>query len=141
MLDAPTRLRLARAAFPDLSVELDEHRFTVDLLRAGRWVDPLLLVGADQLVDFPTWKEPDAVLDLARLAVATRPGYPRERLESVLAGLSRPDRVLLFEIEPVPISSSEVRASAARREPIGALVPEPVARLIDELGLYRQESR
>ena len=137
MLDAPTRLRLARAAFPDLSVELDEHRFTVDLLRAGRWVDPLLLVGADQLVDFPTWKEPDAVLELARLAVATRPGYPRERLDGVRARLDEPERVVFFPIPQLPISSTEIRERVRRGEPIDHVVPPAVAREIEVAGLYR----
>jgi len=71
---AETRLELGRAAFPNRNVELDHHARTVDMLRAGRWDDPVFLVGADEYLDFPTWKEPDEVLRLAKLGVATRPG-------------------------------------------------------------------
>ncbi len=136
-LDAETRLRLVRAAFPDDRVELDEHERTVDTLRAGHWDDPLFLIGADEFADFLTWKDPEGVLAQARLAVATRPGYPRERLDHVLERLSQPERVLFFEIDPLPISSREIRDRVARGEEIRDLVPAAVADLIAELGLYR----
>jgi nicotinate-nucleotide adenylyltransferase len=136
-LDAKTRLRLAQAAFPDYQVEADPHERTVDLLRVGRWHEPLFLIGADQFADFLTWKDPDGVLALARMGVATRPGYPRERLDGVLQQLSRPDRVELFEIAPVEISSREIRDRVSRGESIAGLVPPAVAELIESLGLYR----
>jgi nicotinate-nucleotide adenylyltransferase len=136
-LDAATRLKLARAAFPDCQVEPDPYERTVELLRAGRWSEPLFLIGADQFADFPTWKDPEGVLELARIGVATRPGFPSERLDAVLQKLSRPDRVVRFEIEPVPISSREIRDRVSRGESIDGLVPTPVAELIESLGLYR----
>jgi nicotinate-nucleotide adenylyltransferase len=138
-LPAETRLALARAAFPDDEVRLDPYPRTIDLLRAESFEDPLFVVGADQFCDFLSWKEPDAVLDLARLAVATRPGFPRERLEAVLAGLARPDRVLFFEIEPNPAASREIRARAAAGEPLDGLVPPAVADLVAREGLYVRE--
>ena len=109
---ADVRLRLTRAAFPDDDVLLDEYARTVDTLRAHPdWQDTIVLIGADQFCDFPTWKEPDEVLRLTRLGVATRPGFPAERLEHVLAGLEQPERVLFFEIEPIPVSSRGLRAT------------------------------
>ena len=136
-LDAETRLKLARAAFPDYSVEPDPYERTVDMLRARRWAEPLFLIGADQFADFLTWKDPEGVLALSRIGVATRPGFPAERLDSVLQRLSRPDRVELFEIEPVPISSQEIRDRVGRGESIDGLVPPAVAELIEALRLYR----
>ncbi|HXY84132.1 MAG TPA: nicotinate-nicotinamide nucleotide adenylyltransferase [Gaiellaceae bacterium] len=136
-LDAAMRLRLARAAFPDDDVRSDEHERTVDTLRTGDWDEPLFLIGADQFCDFLEWRDPEGVLERARLGVATRPGYPRERLEAVLERLSRPDRVVVFDIDPMTVSSREVRERVARGEPIGDLVPAAVAALIEELGLYR----
>jgi nicotinate-nucleotide adenylyltransferase len=136
-LDAGTRLELVRAAFPDDAVEREEHERTVDTLRHGYWTDPVFLIGADEFCDFLTWKDPEGVLDRARLAVATRPGYPRERLDNVLEQLSRPERVLFFEIEPLPISSREIRERVARGEDVSHLVPPAVADLISKLGLYR----
>jgi nicotinate-nucleotide adenylyltransferase len=136
-LDAATRLELTRAAFPDRDVELDPHARTVDMLAAGRWRDPLFVIGADEFCDFPTWKDPEGVMARARLAVATRPGYPRERLQAVLDQLSQPERIRFFEIEPLPISSEDIRERVAHGRPIDGLVPPAVAELIDARGLYR----
>ena len=139
-LDAETRLRLARLAFPTEDVRRDEHPRTVDLLRAGRWEDPLFVVGADEFCDFLSWKEPGAVLDLARLAVATRPGFPRGRVDAVLHELARPDRVEFFAIDDVDVSSSELRARLVRGEDIRGFVPASVAAEIERVRLYRPQS-
>jgi nicotinate-nucleotide adenylyltransferase len=135
-LPADVRLELARAAFPDDDVRLDPHPRTVDLLRTERFDDPIFLVGADQFIDFLTWKEPEAVLELTRLGVATRPGFDPGLLDVVLRSLDRPGRVLFFEIEPTPVASREIRILAAEGEPLRGLVPPAVERLIRERGLY-----
>ena len=135
---ASNRYALARAAFPDEEIELDPHPRTVDMLRERRFDDPIFLIGADQVADFLSWKDPDGVLELAQLGVATRPGYPRERLDRVLSELARPDRVSFFEIEPVDVSSREIRDRVARGKPIDGLVAPAVAAEIERLGLYRR---
>jgi nicotinate-nucleotide adenylyltransferase len=138
---AAVRLRLARAAFPDDDVQLDEHARTVDTLRAHpEWDDPVFLIGADEFCDFGAWTEPDEVLRLTRLGVATRPGFPRARLEGVLEQLAEPDRVLFFEIEPTPVSSRELRARLAAGEDVGAEVPSAVGAIIRAEGLYLTSS-
>jgi nicotinate-nucleotide adenylyltransferase len=135
-LPAETRLELANAAFPDDDVRLDPYPRTLDLLRAESFDDPLFIIGADQFSDFLSWKDPDAVLERARLAVATRPGYPRERLDAVLEELDQPERVVFFDIEPNPAASREIRALAEAGAPLGGLVPDAVEKLIQERGLY-----
>jgi len=107
------------------------------MLKAGRWRDPIFLIGADEFSDFPAWKDPEGVLARARLAIATRPGYPRDRLEAVLEQLSRPERVQFFEIEPLAISSKDIRERVTRGESIEGIVPPAVAELIAARGLYR----
>ncbi|HET8606005.1 MAG TPA: nicotinate-nicotinamide nucleotide adenylyltransferase [Gaiellaceae bacterium] len=136
--DAETRLALARAAFPGCEIETEESTTDVTVRDAeARFGEVVFLIGADQFVDFPTWHDPDAVLGHARLAVATRPGYARERLQETLARVSRPERVLFFEIPALAISSRDIRARVARGEPVGELVPPAVAELIRARGLYR----
>jgi nicotinate-nucleotide adenylyltransferase len=135
-LDADTRLALAQAAFPDARVELDPYERTVDLLKERTWENPLFLVGADQFVEFLTWKDPEGVLERTRIGVATRPGHPREQLEAVKRQLARGDQVEFFELDPVPISSRQIRESVARGQEIDELVPPAVAALIASLGLY-----
>jgi nicotinate-nucleotide adenylyltransferase len=131
------RLALAQAAFPGDDVRIDEHPRTVDMLRAGDFDDVLLLVGADQLASFQRWKEPHAVLDMARVAVATRPGHGLDELSDALEGLGRRDRIELFPIEPQAIASRELRARVARGESLDGLVPPAVAEEIERRGLYR----
>ena len=126
---ASDRLALAVAAFPGYEIELDGHARTIDLLRERAYPDPLFLIGADEFADFPNWKEPETVLELARLGVAARPGFP--------LGEQPPDRVLFFELEPIPVSSSEIRNRIARGEAVDGLVPAAVADAIARLGLYR----
>ena len=128
---AEDRLAMARLAFADLdaAVELDPHRYTVDALEAAGYDDPVFLIGADQLADFPTWKEPERVLELARLGVATRPGWqPREAS----------DRIEVFELEPHPVSSTEIRERVRSGEPIDGLVAPAVAAYVAEHDLYRE---
>ena len=134
---ADDRLALARAAFPRDDVRLDAYPRTVELLRAEGFDEPIFVVGADQFRNFLNWSEPNDVLELARIGVATRPGHPREELDGVLRQLDEPERVLFFEIEPNPAASRDVRARIAAGEPLDGLVPPAVARLIAERGLYR----
>jgi nicotinate-nucleotide adenylyltransferase len=135
-LPAETRLELAKAAFPDDDVRLDPYPRTIELLRGESFDDPLFIIGADQFSDFLSWKDPDAVLERARLAVATRPGYPRERLDAVLEELDQPERVVFFDIEPNPAASRAIRGLAETGASLAGLVPEAVERLIRERGLY-----
>jgi nicotinate-nucleotide adenylyltransferase len=129
--------RLAFAALPEVEVSLDPFAWTVDSLETMALEDPVFIVGADELASFLTWKEPARVLELARLGVATRPGFVREELASVIRELPRPERVELFELEPLPISSSEIRDRVSRDEPIAELVSPAVAEEIKRRGLYR----
>jgi nicotinate-nucleotide adenylyltransferase len=135
-LPAETRLELAQAAFPDDDVRLDPYPRTIDMLRGESFDDPLFIVGADEFSNFLSWKEPEAVLERARLAVAARPGYPRDRLDAVLEELDQPERVVFFDIEPNPAASRDIRALAEAKAPLTGLVPDAVETLIRERGLY-----
>jgi nicotinate-nucleotide adenylyltransferase len=134
---ADDRLALARAAFPGDDVRLDPYPRTVELLRAEPFDDPVFVLGADQFQRFLSWSEPAEVLERTRIAVATRPGFPRSELEAVLEQLDRPERVLFFELEPNPAASRDIRARIAAGERLDRLLPDAVARLAAERGLYR----
>src|SRR6266540_1513269 len=139
-VDVEVRLRLVNLALPDAEIVRDANPYSIHTV-TGYGDDAIFLVGADQFAKFLTWREPDEILEYVRLGVATRPGYPHEKLDYVLERLRHPQRVELFDMEPVPISSSEIRAKAARGDPIDDLVPAPVADEIRRLGLYRSEPR
>ena len=131
--DAESRLRLAEAAFADLPAEvvLDEHPFTADAVRGGRFGEALFLLGADEGAAFRTWKQPEEVLRWVKLAVGTRSGYPPPDLGPY------GDRVVSFELDSPDISSSDVRERIGRGDAIDSLVPPAVAETIAGLGLYR----
>ena len=138
---ADARLELARLAFaqvPEAVVELDRHERTVDSLEDRLPTDAYFLVGADELADFWSWKRPERVLELVRLGVAVRPGVPRDALEAALERLPDPGRVVFFEMEPTPVSSTEIRGRVARGECIDGLVVPAVADAILRLGLYAE---
>jgi nicotinate-nucleotide adenylyltransferase len=126
---AGDRLEMARLTFAELGaiVEPEEHRYTVDALEARAYDDPVFLLGADELADFPTWKRPERVLELARLGVAARPGH------------APPDgsgRIEVFELAPHDVSSTGIRDRVRAGEPIDGLVVPAVAAYIAENGLY-----
>jgi nicotinate-nucleotide adenylyltransferase len=136
---AETRLALARLAFgemPETLVELDRHARTVDSLEEMRPADAYFILGADELADIERWKSPLRVLELVRLAVAMRPGVSHGTVEAVASRLSARGRIVEFDLEPVAISSSDIRARVARGDAIDDLVPASVAEEISRLGLY-----
>ncbi len=137
-VDCPVHVRVALAEFafedlPSAVVLADLYRYTIDRLRAEPPGDAIFLLGADQYRDFSKWKEPDAVLELVQLGVATRAGVDRPPIAPGHEG-----RVRFFEIDSPPISSRDLRAKASRGEPLDGLVPPAVAAEIERRGLYRE---
>lgn len=125
---AGIRLELARAAFPDDEVVLDDHSRTVDMLRAHpEWHDATFLIGADELESFGSWKAPEEVLRLVRLGVAMRPGHEVD--------LADPERMTCFELEE-PVSSSTLRERLERGEDASDVIPAAVWGMIERQGLY-----
>jgi nicotinate-nucleotide adenylyltransferase len=127
-LDPQTRLELARLAFGHLQrteIRLDDHAYTVDLLRDEQFGDAVLVIGADEWAAFDTWKEPAEILRLISVAVARRPGQPEPEGD-----------VEVFPIDQLEITSREIRERIERGEPIDDLVPAVVAREIERRRLY-----
>jgi len=145
MTPVELRLSLLRAALrgtgfalSTLEVQRPGPSYTVDTLEALQRLHPEaelhLLVGADSLLDLPTWKDPTRILALATLAVATRPGF---RPAKISAAVRR--RVCWLPNAPVEISASDLRTRVAEGRSIRFLTPPAVERLVAHLGLYRRE--
>ncbi|MDA0803076.1 MAG: nicotinate-nicotinamide nucleotide adenylyltransferase [Planctomycetota bacterium] len=152
--DDATRLAMARAAFEvhpvrdlglevrvlDLELRRGGTSFTVDTLRTLTAEFGLsrgttfLLVGSDQALQFPKWREWGSILrELARLAVVARPPHDVGALERILAeaipgapGAS----IVVLPLEPVDLSSGEIRSRLDRGESIADLVTPEVAAII-----------
>ena len=114
--------------------------FSVDTLRALRDERPdddlFLILGGDAAAGLPTWKDPEELLTLARLAIAERSGFERERVTAALEALPG-GAPAFFEMPRIEVSSTLVRERVVAGVPIRYLVPDGVAELISERSLYR----
>jgi nicotinate-nucleotide adenylyltransferase len=116
--------------------------FTVDTLGRLHERHPgdqlTFIVGGDMAHSLPTWREPEAILDLAELAVAERADVRRTDIADRLAGLrGAPERIRFFDMPRIDVSSSLVRRRAAAGRPIRYLVPDPVAAAVERTRMYR----
>ena len=83
-----------------------------------------------------SWRNPERVVELARLAVARRSGVSDADVGAVLRSLGAEGRTATLEMPQFGVSSSAVRERAAAGRPLRYLVPEAVARFIEEKGVY-----
>jgi len=143
------RLALCRAAIAadeeleisTLEIERGGPSYTVDTLRAlhgSREGDDLtFIVGGDMASSLPSWREPEAVLELARVAVAEREEHRRQEIAERVGALQGADeRVVFFTMPRLDISSSDIRRRVAEGRPVRWLVPGEVADEIERRGLY-----
>jgi nicotinate-nucleotide adenylyltransferase len=125
-----------------MEVERGGPSYTVDTLRELHARAPehelTFIVGGDMAHSLPAWREPEALLSLARLAVAEREGVRRGDILRCLAPLAPPERVVFFDMLRIDVSSSALRRRIAADRPIRYLVPDAVAAEIESSGLYRQ---
>jgi nicotinate-nucleotide adenylyltransferase len=96
----------------------------------------VFVMGADAAVGLESWREPQRVTELARLAVARRAGISDADVAAVLRSLDAEGRATMLEMPQFGVSSSSVRERAAAGRPLRYLVPESVARFIEEKGIY-----
>ena len=99
--------------------------------------DLVFVMGADAAVGLESWRRPERVVELARLAVARRSGVSDADVGAVMRSLAADGRATMLEMPQFGVSSSAVRERAAAGRPLRYLVPEPVARFIEEKGIYR----
>jgi nicotinate-nucleotide adenylyltransferase len=94
------------------------------------------IMGADAAARLEGWRNPERILELARLAIAERRGVERGEVEVVLKRLGGARRATFLEMPEIGVSSTLVRQRVAAGKPIRYLVPEGVAELIARRGLY-----
>jgi len=142
---AMTRLAAAddsRFSVSTLEVEREGPSYTyetLELLAKDKGDKELVFVmGADAAVGLESWREPQRVTELARIAVARRAGISDADVAAVMRSLGADDgRATMLEMPQFGVSSSAVRERAAAGRPLRYLVPESVARFIEEKGIYK----
>jgi nicotinate-nucleotide adenylyltransferase len=139
------RMAIATATWLSVSaVEIERAgpSYTVDTLAAMHEQEPTdeltLILGADQAANLASWRDPERVLSLARLAVAAREGIEREAVLRRLDALADEGRIHFFDMPRIDVSSTLVRERVAEGRPVEYLVPETVRMALAERGLYRQ---
>ncbi|GAB5534138.1 MAG: nicotinate (nicotinamide) nucleotide adenylyltransferase [Rubricoccaceae bacterium] len=144
LASADARLAMVRLAIEgnprfdvsDLEITRGGVSYTLETVRQLADMHPgdelALILGGDSLNYFPSWRNPRAILELARLIVYRRPG-------SELA--DAPDWVLerttVVEGIPLHLSSTRIRQRIANGQTVRYLIPDAVRQLVEETGLYR----
>jgi nicotinate-nucleotide adenylyltransferase len=140
---AMTRLAAAddsRFSVSTLEVDREGPSYTYETLEllADQRADTELVfvMGADAAVGLESWRAPERVVELARIAVARRSGVSDAEVAAVMRSLGADGRATMLEMPQFGVSSSAVRERAAGGRPLRYLVPESVARFIEEKGIY-----
>ncbi len=143
IVPAEMRLHMLRLAikgnpfFRVSEIELDRKgpSFTIDTvseLRSGfPKVEFFLLLGADLLVDFGTWKSPEKLLVDCRVVGMSRPGFDLSR---VSADILR--RVEIVSVPDIDISSTIIRRRIKSGKSIKYMVTREVEKYIHDNSLY-----
>ena len=140
------------------AAEIDSGRptftaLTLERLRAQCGTDQALILisGADSFLSLPTWFDWERILQLASIAVAARPGFSLDResmhpalrsefdrrIKSVAAlALSPAGAIAQFELPPLNVSASNLRAQLRAGERPPDLLPPPVLAYIESNRLY-----
>ena len=133
-------------AFRLSRIELDRpgRSYTVETIEWLLEEDPhrgperyVFIVSAEALLGLPTWRDPERILTLARLAVVPRPGHPSPGRAWVAEHFpGREDRVVFLGGPLLGHSASDIRRRAAARRSIRYLVPPAVDAYLREHTLY-----
>lgn len=129
--------------------------YSVDTVRRFRREHPddhiHFIVGADQFLELPTWKNYEMLLDLCDFIIASRPGFridalrlvvPPEKLARRAASdgnkiALRKSAIHLLTTVNSHVSSTEVRERLLEKKNIHSLVPPRVEEYILGQALYR----
>jgi nicotinate-nucleotide adenylyltransferase len=129
--------------------------YTIETVRRFRREHPdahlYFIVGADQFLEIPTWKNYDTLLDLCDFIIASRPGFRLDALRLVIppeklgrAAAQSPQKIVLrkstvYLLTTVAshVSSTEVRVRRERGQSIHGLVPARVEEYILGQALYQ----
>ena len=149
-VDAAHRLEMCRLAFDDmegvivsdLEMRREGKSYTVDTLR--ELYDPegrlFLLMGTDMLLTLDRWREPDEIFRLCYPVYVRRENdgeLDSAIVEKISAYQQKYGKVVRRIVgDPLPISSTKVRAMVSAGKSIQGLVPASVEQYIHDHNLY-----
>jgi len=130
-----------------IELERESISYTVETLQALKQRDAghefFLLIGADSLLEFQTWREPDRIVELATLVAVNRDSAGSVEEESLRQSLGDEifSRLELVKMPDIAISSSEIRIRVHKGKSIRYMTPRAVETYIDQNTLYRENER
>jgi len=140
-------LELATAGHPAFSVNRMEFErtgatFTVDTLEQLHAEKPswelFFLIGADSLDDFPMWREPGRIAELATIVAINRGDRPAIDLSRIVAKLGDAvaSRIQVVTMPGVSLSASDIRRRVRAGKSIRYMTPAAVEVFIAQHKLY-----
>ena len=94
--------------------------------------DLYLLIGADSLLEFHTWRDPDKILEESSVLVAGRPGFDIREISEEFR-----NKIQMVSAPLIDISATMIRRRIREGKSIRSLVPALVEDYILRKGLYR----
>ena len=105
---------------------------------AGGRADLIFILSSEAYAGLPTWRRPERILELCRMAVVPRPGaepVDPVAMARLVPGADR--RTIVLDGPTLAVSGSDIRARVAAGRTIRYLVPDAVIAYISDHGLYR----
>lgn len=116
----------------DIEIKRTGLSYTIDTIREFKELYPkdelYFITGSDLLKYLDEWKDLGEIIKIVKFAVATRPGYPLEKIPSYISTVA---------IRAVDISAFEVRKCVKEKKSFRYLVPESVFNYINKNRLYK----
>ena len=149
IVSAEHRVNMCRIAFEGVNkaeISLDELSLegknytvkTLKFLKEKGICNPILIIGADSLVNFHKWYCYEEILTLAELYVYGREGILESDFLSAAKNLKRlGGKITLLDIYPPAVASSDIRAAFLKRENPSELLDPLVLEYIKEHSLYK----
>lgn len=128
-----------RMAVSDMEITRGGVSYTIDTIGELQMVQPAeywIILGADSLKGFESWKNPQRILKAARLAVAARlPIVKTDLLRTVPEDFH--SRIDIVEMDAMPQSSTDVRDRIQRNLPVQSYTSAAVLDYIKRNNLYK----
>ncbi len=144
ILDTDLRYEMVRLAVEEyeelgvsrVEIEREGPSYTVDTIRKMKEDLPkiVFIVGADNLINIDTWKQPEELLNSCPFVIAPRGGYSQSDFQGeIFEGKD----LRFLDMDEISISSTEIRERVMDGRPIGEMVPPVVLDFIMQKGLYK----
>ncbi len=117
----------------DIEIKRDGRSYTIDTIKEFKRAYPdddlYFIIGSDLLKYLDEWKDLSEIIKMVKFIVATRPGYPLEKI---------PNYIATIPIRAVDISGFEIRKAIKEDKSFRYLVPEVVYKYIFKNKLYKE---